>query len=137
MVANAVYNENYETLAMRHDWLENKENRTVAYKWKKGDRWNLLKILAEFKLSAIARGGETEFITEHYWGYAKVNEQSSNEYEVTHPRWKKYNVIDFKIDVDYGVTYGSEFEMLNQKEPSSVMLAEGSKITVESKRKIQ
>ena len=137
LVANTVYNENYETLPMQHEWTENTENRTVEYKWEKGGRWNSLKIIAEVDLTEIELGSETEIITEHYWGYAKINKHSSNEYEVTHPKWKKYNVIDVEIDVDFGATYGNEFKQLNQEEPSSVMLAEGSEITVENKRKIK
>ena len=29
---------------------------------------------------------EIEFITEYYWGYAKVSDTITNEYEVTHPK---------------------------------------------------
>jgi hypothetical protein len=34
-VANSIYKENYETLAMRHEWKENDVNRIVEYQWKK------------------------------------------------------------------------------------------------------
>ena len=81
----------------------------------------------------IEPNSDTEFITEHYWGYAKVNEQKSNEYEVTHPKWEVYKVIDYEVDVDFGTVYGEEFEFLNTSSPNSVMLAEGSEITVENK----
>ena len=85
----------------------------------------------------IISGSETEFITEHYWGYAKVNNKKSNEYEVTHPKWKSYNVVDYKIDVDFGNVYGTKFEFLNSLRPNSIMLAEGSEITVENKKTIK
>jgi hypothetical protein len=41
------------------------------------------------------------------------------------------------IDVDFGATYGQEFEFLNSTNPTSVMLAEGSEITVENKKTIK
>ena len=85
----------------------------------------------------IEPNSETEFITEHYWGYAKVNDQKSNEYEVTHPKWKVYKVNNFEIKVDFGTVYGKEFEFLNEIIPNSVMLAEGSEITVENKTTIK
>lgn len=132
-VANTVYNENYETLPMEHTWLENAEDRIVEYKWKKNNQWHFIKIKAAIQAESIALGGETEFITEHYWGYAHINEHSANEYEVTHPKWQKYNVIEYDIKVDFGEMYGKEFEFLNGSTPSSVMLAEGSEITVENK----
>ena len=60
-----------------------------------------------------------------------------DEYEVTHPRWEAFTTRDYDIQVDFGVVYGSEFSFLNQQEPSSVMLAKGSEITVENKRVIK
>jgi len=38
--------------------------------------------------------------------------------------------------VDLGLTYGPEFNFLNGIKPVSVMLAEGSSITVEQKKEI-
>ena len=135
-VARVVYKEHYETLPMRHKWEEDETNRTVEYQWKKNKKWHQFKVVADLETSEIAKNGEIEFITEHYWGYAHVNEQRTNEYEVTHPRWLKYEVSSYEIGVDFGDVYGPDFEFLNTLEPSTVMLAEGSEITVEGKRSI-
>ena len=136
-VANTVYKENYETLPMEHSWSSENNQRTVQYKWKKNNKWNSIKIDASIKTFEIESNSETEFITEHYWGYAKVNNHKTNEYEVTHPKWEAYKVNKYEIDVDFGVVYGKEFEMLNSANPTSVMLAEGSEITVENKRTLK
>lgn len=136
-VANTVYNENYETLQMEHSWNVENDKRTVEYKWKKLGKWNSIHISASVEKFKIDESSETEFITEHYWGYAKVNDRKSNEYEVTHPKWEAYKVCDYKIAIDFKTTYGSEFEFLSSTEPSSVMLAEGSEITVEGKKIIK
>ena len=45
-------------------------------------------------------------------------------------------INDYQIDVDFKTAYGKEFKFLNSVKPSSVMLAEGSEITVERKSKI-
>jgi hypothetical protein len=45
-------------------------------------------------------------------------------------------VRGFKVDVDFGLVYGEEFEFLNRQAPVSVMLAEGSDISVEGKKVI-
>lgn len=136
-VANTVYNENYETLPMEHSWNIENDKRTVEYKWKKHDKWNSLSITASVEKFSIDTNSETEFITEHYWGYAKVNEKKSNEYEVTHPKWEAYQVSDYKIAVDFKTAYGKEFEFLSSAQPVSVMLTEGSEITVEGKKVIK
>ena len=135
-VANSIYNENYETLAMKHSWIETDRYRLIEYKWNKNNKWNSIKINAETEAKAIELNSETEFITEHYWGYAKVNEKQSNEYEVTHPKWLHYPVKNYSIEIDFKTTYGDEFAFLADEKPVSVMLAEGSEITVENKRVI-
>lgn len=133
-VANTVYHENYETLPMEHRWEETSENRQVTYRWKKNKVWHSFQVTANLNTEAILSSSETEFITEHYWGYASRNAKSSNEYEVTHPKWEQYMVLDYNIAVDFGSVYGNEFQFLNHQKPTSVFLAEGSPITVESKR---
>jgi len=138
-VANTIYGENYETMKMSHTWTENQDNREVEYTWQKNSKAKLNSIYLKTakNQSEIEEGSETEFITEHYWGYAKQNDKKTNEYEVTHPKWQKYDVLEYKINADFGRIYGQEFSFLNTKEPNSVMLAEGSKITVEPKSKIK
>jgi hypothetical protein len=132
-VANTVYNENYQTLPMRHRWAEGGEQNTVEYQWKKAGRWQTFRLETSPISVPIEDGSEEEFITEHYWGYAAVNDRKSNEYEVTHPRWELYPVLEHTIEVDYGLCYGPEFAFLNAARPTSVFLAEGSAITVEPK----
>lgn len=136
-VANTIYKENYETMPMSHSWSENEDSRLIEYKWTKFGTENRFQVIVSKESFEITSGSETEFITEHYWGYAKVNNEKSNEYEVTHPRWKTYKVKDYQIDVDFGVVYGEKFGFLNSVKPNSVMLAEGSEITVENKNTIK
>ena len=134
-VANTVYKENYETLPMRHQWTEKDNKITMEYNWKKNAHWNTIKVRANAQAEEILPGSEAEFITEHYWGYARKDHEHSIEYEVTHPRWQKYTVIDHQTDIDFGALYGRDFDFLNGTAPHSVMLSEGSEITVENKTK--
>ncbi len=133
-VANTLYKEKYEKLPMGHSWHVDGQKRTVAYKWKKEGLWQSFSVRSEVEPSVIEPESETEFITEHYWGYARVDQDTTNEYEVTHPKWMQYKVNDFEVDVDFGAVYGKAFDFLNERGPSSVMLAEGSEITVEGKK---
>ncbi|MEM6800805.1 MAG: DUF2071 domain-containing protein [Bacteroidota bacterium] len=136
IVANTLYREHYQTLPMRYAWEENDKERIISYEWKSKGQWQLFETRAELETSDILKGSEAEFITEHYWGYTKVNPRKTFEYGVTHPRWEQYQVKDYRIEVDFGLVYGERFSLLNDLEPTSVMLAEGSEITVEGKRRI-
>ena len=136
IVANTLYGEHYQTLAMKHFWAESEDTRTVEYSWRLGKDWQSMQVEAQIQPSPIEEGSEAEFITEHYWGYTKINSQKTFEYGVTHPRWQQYQVNSFDIQVDFSRLYGDEWSILNGLKPTSVMLAEGSKITVENKRQL-
>ena len=110
--------------------------QTIEYDWKKQGRWHSFHLEAAINPFPIPPCSEAEFITEHYWGYAKFSETQTNEYQVTHPRWEVYEVKSHKIDVDFAKLYGPSFAELNQLKPTSIMLAEGSGITIENKRRI-
>ncbi len=137
LVANTVYNENYETMPMQHRWAESKAERKVEYQWTCKGQIQRMTVVSDLESKEISTGSEEEFITEHYWGYTKVDERTTYEYEVTHPKWKYYPVRNYEIDVNFGLVYGQSFEQLGIEVPKSVMLMEGSKITVEHKRKIK
>ncbi len=128
-VANTFYKEKYETLPMSHSWIINDPFLEVEYKWKK-QSWNSFKVKAETLEVPISGNSEEEFITEHYWGYTKINDSQTSEYAVEHPRWKVHKVINYNIQVDFGKVYGKAFSFLSDEKPYSVMLAEGSEIIV-------
>ena len=98
-------------------------------------RWNELRVSAALDPQPIEANSAEEFFTEHYWGYTKRGAWTS-EYEVLHPRWMMYPVLQHSIDVDFGALYGSEFASLAGRAPESILLAEGSKIEVRSGERI-
>lgn len=128
-VANSIYNEKYQTMKMRHQWNLDERQLTVKYEWKY-DNWNSFFVNSDNEIQPIAIGSEEEFITEHYWGYTQLSDRKTAQYEVKHPRWKVYPVINHEIKVDFATVYGKDFEILNNLKPVSVMLAEGSEIQV-------
>ena len=136
-VANTWYNEHYATRKMFHDWLDSEDIRETTYGYWEGDRKQQFTLKTSMDSQPIPVGSETEFITEHYWGYSAMSEFRTTEYEVTHPRWEAYAVDDYSIDFDFGLAYGEHWSFLNENRPLSAMLAEGSAITVESKSVIK
>ena len=135
-VANSFYKEKYMTLPTRHKWKTENGLLNVSYHWKLANKWNNFSVTAEDDAHDIASGSEAEFITEHYWGYTPISPASCSAYEVQHPRWQEYKVLENVIDVSFEKLYGSEFGYLESEKPASVMLAEGSEIVVCSKQKI-
>lgn len=133
LVANTVYKENYETLPMKHSWKVLEDGLEIEYQWKTKNKWNSMSVKVTKEMQLIPEKSVVEFISEHYWGYAKKNEKQTNEYEVKHPKWQYYPVKEYAMDVDFSANYGKEFESLHTTEPNSVMVLEGSEISVETK----
>lgn len=136
LVANTLYREHYETRIMRHIWKEQDTQLQVEYTWKLGPDWQKLGVIAKANSQPILPDTKAFFITEHYWGYTKIGPEKTYEYQVTHPSWEQYEVLDYDIQVDFNENYGVDFAGLNGVQPASVQLAEGSAITVERKREL-
>lgn len=131
-VANSIYKENYHTMPMKNIIREKDDELLIKYSWK-DKSWHSIEIKAETNAQPMKENSEFEFITEHYWGFTKKEDKTS-EYEVCHPKWDCYQVKQYQLDIDFHKIYGEEFECLNHQIPISVMLAEGSEIEVKTKK---
>lgn len=131
-VAKRFYEEPYVALPTRSEISLNSKTLTAKYGWKLGGRWHTLSTAAYLPSQPIAPGSEEEFITEHYWGYTKRSDGSTSAYHVEHPHWQTYRLQSYEIAVDFEQLYGPEFAFLTDERVSSVLLAEGSAVTVRS-----
>jgi len=133
LVARTFYGENYIAVPMKHEIEHVDGNLKVEYSWRRGRRWESLKMTATGESHSITAGSHAEFITEHYWGYTALREGCS-EYRVEHPRWKIWNATSFAFSADVVSLYGEQFaEVLNQP-PRSAFIADGSPIIVQKRQ---
>jgi uncharacterized protein YqjF (DUF2071 family) len=132
VVARTLYEEPYLALPMRSSIVSSSDSLDLQYTWKHRGRWHSLAVEASPHEQPIAAGSVEEFLTEHYWGYTRRSNGSTSEYGVRHPRWNIYPVLSSKIDVDLGSLYGPAFAHLDAQSPASILLAEGSTVSVHS-----
>jgi uncharacterized protein YqjF (DUF2071 family) len=130
IIANTLYEEPYATLPTRCSIISTPQSLSVRYDWRHGRVWQSLAVEASPIAQPIEAGSEEEFITEHYWGYTKRRNGSTSAYEVRHPRWRVYPVLNHEIVADFGALYGPAFAGLNGMQPASILLAEGSEVSV-------
>lgn len=133
-VANTIYKENYHTMPMKNLIHQKEDELLIRYSWK-DKNWHSIQIIAENAPRPMEANSEFEFITEHYFGFTKKGNTTS-EYEVCHPKWDCYTIKDHQLDIDFQKNYGNNFECLNHQNPISVMLAEGSEVQVKTKKYI-
>lgn len=133
-VANKLYKEHYIAIPTKHSWKITNNTKEITYQWKVKSKWNSIQVNASPTKQNMEAGSIEEFIFEHYFGYTKVNENHSIEYKINHPSWQINGINDYKIECDFAAFYGNDFEILNHTKPNSVMIAEGSDISVDWKR---
>ena len=131
-VAQKFYEEPYLTIPTSHKFGAKKDLVFARYAWNLGGRVHLLTAAGYVPAQEIVPGSEEEFVTEHYWGYTKRTDGGTSAYQVEHPRWQTYRLQSYEIAVDFETLYGQEFGFLNGVRESSVLLAEGSGVTVHS-----
>ena len=136
-VARVVYNENYVALPMRHRLdVSAQAGGTVEYGWRHGGRWCALRAAVRGPAGPLVEGSEEEFITEHYWGYARQRDGGTVEYQVEHPRWNVWRAESSTLDCDVAALYGPGFAESLGAPPRSALVADGSAIVVRKGRRI-
>jgi uncharacterized protein YqjF (DUF2071 family) len=135
-VANTLFREHYISLPMRAVEASDENVLRAAYHWWYKGRWNSLSLKAESQPRPLMEGSQEEFITEHFWGYAKAGASRTNEYQVAHTRWVIYPVTEYHVECDFGQLYGGAFSDLQERKPQSVFLAEGSAVEVYQKKRL-
>ena len=129
LLARLCYGERYMALPMKHEIEHVDLKLNVEYSWRRGRKWESLKMSAYGEPQTIPAGSHAEFITEHYWGYTSVRDGCS-EYRVEHPRWKIWNAETFEFRAA-ATLYGDQFAETLSQPPRSAFIAEGSPITIE------
>ncbi|MBV9618566.1 MAG: DUF2071 domain-containing protein [Verrucomicrobia bacterium] len=128
-IARTFYGEPYLAVPMKHDVDHADSKLGVEYFWRRGTKWESLKMSASGEAQTISAGSHAEFITEHYWGYTCFRGGCS-EYRVEHPRWKAWNADSFEFKADVSALYGEQFVEPLSVGPRSAFIADGSPIQV-------
>jgi len=102
----------------------------VAYEWQIDGAWQRVAATAIGAPLLPSRNSEATFITEHYWGYGRLKDGRTAEYEVTHPRWRVWDATTPEFTGDAASLYGPAFVDALSRPPSSAFIAEGSAVAV-------
>lgn len=133
-LANILYKEHYTAVPTRKSWKITPEKKEISYSWKTLGKWNRMKVTASATGVTMQAGSIEEFIFEHYYGYTRLSASASQEYMIAHPSWQINSIQSCVIDCDFEAMYGKAFTHLTMLKPDSIMLAEGSAISVSWKR---
>lgn len=124
-VARIIYNENYSCVPMSRRITAD----SAEYCWGRGPGPCAIRVETEGEALLPEDGSLSQFITEHYWGYAR-RRGGSLEYEVQHPRWRVRRAKLATFSGDAARYYGADLAGMLLRSPDSAFLAEGSAVTV-------
>ena len=133
-MAKKLYKEHYSVVPTKHQILNNDKINQIKFEWLLQNKWNSIAVDFDSKTETMKTNSLEKFIYEHYYGYTKINNLQTEEYQLKHPSWNIHKVIDYKIDCDFEAMYGKSFSILNQMKPNSVFIAEGSDVSIYWKR---
>jgi uncharacterized protein YqjF (DUF2071 family) len=127
-VAKIIYQEKYSYSPIKSK-IEQTNQRYLHFEWGK-EFEHELNVETTIQVHPIIKGSKEEFIFENYWGYTSLSAFRTGEYKVEHPHWNIYPVKGFNYKIDFGKLYGEDFSFLNEMQPDSVFVAEGSEIKI-------
>ncbi len=133
LLANKLYKEHYISIPTRNS-IDITEHKKIKYEWKVNDKWNSIAVQSDIKKYKIEQSTIEEFIFERYFGFTKLSDNSTQEYQIHHPKWMTHEILNTHIDCDFRSMYGDTFAGLENQTPDSIILAEGSQVSVNWKR---
>ena len=133
-IANKLYKEHYTVVPTKHQLITTSESNHIQFEWLLQKKWNSIAVDYDSKTESMKTDSLEKFIYKHYYGYTKVSEHQTEEYQLKHPSWKTHKITDYKIDCDFEAMYGKSFSILNNTQPSEVFIAEGSDVAIYWKR---
>jgi uncharacterized protein len=137
LTARWIYNEPYLAVPMSHRIaLDPANGGAVEYAWRHGGRSFRLQASASGPARPLVAGSEAEFITEHYWGYARQRDGGTLAYEVVHPPWHVWPADEANFAGPGEQLYGPRFGSLLAEPPRSAFVAAGSAVSVHAGQRV-
>lgn len=133
LLANKLYKEHYISIPTKNT-IDIGEHKHINYEWKMKNKWNSITVQSDTNKYKIEPSSIEEFIFERYFGFTKLSPSRTQEYRIHHPRWMTHKILNNNIDCDFRTMYGDAFSNLNNQAPNSIIMAEGSQVSVNWKR---
>ena len=132
VIARLAFHENYSCVPMSHRIETCADGAVVKaeYEWRSGPDRCAIRIETEGASFLPPEGSASQFITEHYWGYAAQPGGGCLEYEVQHSPWYVWNAKRAVFSGNAAGLYGADIAQALAHNPDSAFLAKGSPVTV-------
>lgn len=129
-VARLLYNEPYQTARMTSRVTQLGDLRRVRHDFSVGGKRQQIAVSARGPAALPAPDSFAQWVKEQSCGFGRTRGHVLTRYQVSHPVWRVYDVEECHLQVDFATLYGSRWQFLQGHAPASVVLAEGSAVSV-------
>ena len=129
-IARVVYHEPFESARIESNVSESTEQIRVERLLQHRGVTHAMRVEAVKPGCSASQESAAHFFKERYWGFGESHWGDTVQYRVEHPMWDVYPVASWQLDWDWSQVYGPEWEILQESEPISVVLAAGSPVQV-------
>ncbi|MBM4003311.1 MAG: DUF2071 domain-containing protein [Planctomycetes bacterium] len=112
------------------------QEQQVEYGWNEKANHYRISLHTRGAATPLEPGSLNQFIAEHYWGYCPQRDGGTVEYRVTHPSWTAWSDCRGELEGDFHTLYGGTFGEILCAPPASILLADGSPVSVSKPARI-
>jgi uncharacterized protein YqjF (DUF2071 family) len=134
LVARLVFNEKFVARSVRHAVEREGDASRFLYVWRDGGRTHRLAATVAGPPQVIQAGSLEEFLMERRLGFVAQRDGRLLTYRIERERWRWWRPLAFETQADAAILYGERFRGLFETPPISVVVAEGSPVTVRKAR---
>jgi uncharacterized protein YqjF (DUF2071 family) len=128
--ARLTYNEPYSTARMTSRVTPVGDMRRVRHDFAVNGHSQIIAATARGPAETPADDTFEHWIKERAWGFGRLHGGHAIRYHVTHPILRVYPIEDYQISVETERLYGPAWRFLQDRAPDSVILAEGSAVSI-------
>jgi uncharacterized protein len=128
-VARALYGEPFSTLAQQRTTMID-GSRTILTHQLGEDGRQTLRAVGAAPQPAPPGGTAAHYFLERRWGFNARRGSTIHQFRVERKPWRVHPVVASQVSLDFGALYGPDWSFLSRAEPTSVILAEGSEVTI-------
>ncbi len=129
-VARLLYNEPYQTARMTSRVTAVGDLRRVRHDFDVRGKRQQIAVSGRGPATVPAPESFAQWVKEQSCGFGRTRGHVLTRYQVSHPVWRTYAVEDWHLQIDFAALYGSQWQFLQGRVPDSIVLAEGSAVSV-------
>ncbi len=109
--------------------------RSLTYTWRDGP-WHHVSALVDPPPRQEREGSLENFVLQRCWGYTPQPDGGTLEYQVEHPLWRIWSVLDVERVAGWGDVLPASIASVLARPPAFAVFAEGSEVQVHTPRRL-